>query len=53
VRKTVGGSQHIVSWQADTPGAANRIFNMLQERDLPGTADCGRLPPAQRSRICG
>jgi hypothetical protein len=50
---SIGGSQHIVQWQADTPGRADRIFQMYLDRDLPGLPYCARLPVAARSRIIG
>ena len=33
---TVGGPQHLVRWQADTPGNASMIISMVVRRDLPG-----------------
>ena len=32
---SLGGSQHVVQWQADTPGRANLIFQMIEDNDLP------------------
>ena len=53
----VGGSQHVIRWQADTPGyAASRIFLMLESTDLPALPDCGRLsnlPPGARAHVAG
>jgi len=49
----VGGSQHIVQWQAVTSGRADLIFEMYVRRDLPGLPDCTRVPPSARSRIIG
>ncbi len=31
----VGGAQHLVSWQADSPGHAPLVFKMVETRDLP------------------
>jgi hypothetical protein len=50
---SIGGSQHIVQWQADTPGRADLIFQMFLNRDLPALPYCGRLTPAVRSRVIG
>jgi len=50
---SIGGSQHIVSWQADTPGRADLVFQMYLNRDLPGLPDCARMPPAARNRVIG
>lgn len=30
-----GGSQHVVEWQADTPGNASEVFDMIDELGLP------------------
>jgi hypothetical protein len=49
----VGGSQHLVQWEADTPGRASLIFQMPLDRDLPGLPYCARLPTAARSRVIG
>jgi hypothetical protein len=32
---SLGGSQHVVQWQADTPGRADLIFQMIEDNDLP------------------
>ena len=49
----LGGSQHIVQWQADSTSRADLIFQMYESRDLPALPDCGRLPAQARSRIIG
>jgi len=49
----MGGSQHIVQWQADTTSRASLIFQMYENRDLPALPDCTRVPPAARSRFVG
>ncbi len=50
---SVGGGQNLIQWQADTPGRASLIFEMLFSRDLPGLPDCTRLPAAARSHVIG
>jgi hypothetical protein len=50
---SIGGSQNIVQWQADTPSRVDVIFQMYLDRDLPGLPYCGRLPGAARSRVIG
>ena len=37
---TVGGGQHIVKWQADTPAGAGTVFGMMQLYDLPALPSC-------------
>jgi hypothetical protein len=32
---SLGGGQNVVQWQADTPGRADVIFQMIEEQDLP------------------
>jgi hypothetical protein len=49
----IGGSQHVVQWQADTTSRADLIFEMYERTDLPGLPDCPRLPAAARSRVAG
>lgn len=51
--KDLGGSQHIVQWQADTSSRADLIFVMYEQKDLPALPNCTRLPPAARSRVIG
>jgi hypothetical protein len=50
---TVGGSQHVVEWQADTPGNAQTVFQMVEAVGLPALPDCSRLTPLQRPRVTG
>lgn len=50
---TVGGSHHVVEWQADTPRSAMIVFQMIEEIDLPALPDCSRLTPMQRPHITG
>lgn len=40
---TFGGAQHVVAWQADTPGRANLVVNLFAAADLPGMVDCDGL----------
>jgi hypothetical protein len=50
---SIGGSQNIIQWQADTPRRAGLVFQMYLNRDLPGLPYCARLPAAARGRIPG
>lgn len=50
---TVGGSQHLVEWQADTPGNAQTVFLMVENVDLPALPDCGKLTRAQAAIVAG
>jgi len=50
---SIGGSQNIVQWQADTPRRADQIFQMYLTRDLPALPDCTRRPAAARGRVIG
>lgn len=36
----VGGSQHVVEWQASSPGNADLVFQMLVNISLPALPDC-------------
>lgn len=36
----VGGRQHVVEWQADTPAGAGTVFGMMQLYDLPALPSC-------------
>lgn len=49
---SVGGSQHVVEWQADTPGNSSRVIQMVSDFDLPALPDCSRLPAAA-ARVTG
>lgn len=49
--RDVGGSQHLVAWDADTLHGANQIFEMLDNDDLPALVKCSDLPPVARSRV--
>lgn len=50
---TVGGGDHMIEWQADTPGNAELVFQMVEADGLPALPDCSRLTPLQRPRITG
>ncbi|MGH3157091.1 MAG: hypothetical protein ACRDNF_11000 [Streptosporangiaceae bacterium] len=41
--RNVGGPDHVVSWQASTPGDAQLVIQLVQSVDLPGLPDCQRL----------
>ncbi len=49
----VGGGEHLVSWQADTPDGPMLVIQMLTDQDLPGLQNCGRLPRARAQQACG
>jgi hypothetical protein len=49
----IGGSEHIVQWQADTASRADLIFQMYERVDLPALPTCTKLPPQARSRVFG
>jgi len=38
----IGGGQHIVQWTASTPARAGQVFQMLDNKDLPGLPACAR-----------
>jgi hypothetical protein len=42
---SAGGPEHIVSWQAGTPGDAELVFQLAESEDLPALPNCQRLPP--------
>jgi hypothetical protein len=42
----VGGSEHVVEWQADTPQNAQTVFLMAEEIGLPALPDCLKLSAA-------
>lgn len=48
----VGGSAHVVEWQADEP-TPETIFEEVNNIDLPALPDCARLPAAAAARIIG
>ena len=50
---SIGGSQNIVQWQADTASRADQIFQMYLSMDLPALPDCARLPKAAAGTIVG
>jgi hypothetical protein len=50
---SIGGSQNIVQWQADTPRRADQIFQMYLNQDLPALPGCARLPKAAASTVIG
>lgn len=49
----VGGGAHLVELQADTPGNAQLVFQMVEADGLPALPDCSRLTPLQRPKITG
>jgi hypothetical protein len=54
--QNVGGDQHLVRWDADTPGDVQRVFTMAERIDLPTLPNCGeleRLPTAARRQLDG
>jgi hypothetical protein len=50
---SIGGSQNVVQWQADTPRRADQIFQMYLSQDLPALPSCARLPKAAQRRLIG
>jgi hypothetical protein len=50
---TVGGSQHVVEWQADTPENAQTVFQMIDNTGLPALPDCPRLSASAAARVIG
>jgi hypothetical protein len=49
--RNLGGSANVVSWEANVPGDAQRVFVMTDSVDLPALPDCqqlDRLSPAAR-----
>jgi hypothetical protein len=50
---SIGGSQNIVQWQADTPRRSDQIFQMYLNRDLPALPNCALLTRAAASTIIG
>jgi hypothetical protein len=51
--RDIGGSQHLVAWQADTPGNAGLAIQMVEDTALPALPDCARLPPSIARQITG
>jgi len=49
---SVGGSTHVVKWQADTP-VVDTVFVMQEDRALPALQDCSQLKPAQKAQVIG
>jgi hypothetical protein len=50
---TVGGSQHVVEWQADTPKSAQTAFLMVEDIGLPALPDCQKLTALQAAQVIG
>lgn len=48
----IGGDEHIVAWQADTPSNARLVFQLLLQNDLPALPDCQKLPPDIANQLC-
>lgn len=49
---SVGGSAHVVKWQADT-SAVSTVFQMQDDDALPALQDCSVLKPAQKAQVIG
>ncbi|HVV19630.1 MAG TPA: hypothetical protein VHF06_09360 [Pseudonocardiaceae bacterium] len=47
---TVGGAAHLVRWEVET-SQAERLFQMIENSDVPGLPDCSRLPPAAAAKL--
>ena len=52
VRDT-GGSQHLVAWQAATPGNAGLVLQMVEDTALPALPDCAHLLPQSAAHVTG
>jgi hypothetical protein len=50
---TVGGSQHVVEWQGDTPKSATTVLQMVNDIDLPALPDCQKLTALEAERLTG
>jgi hypothetical protein len=50
---SLGGSQHIVRWQAQTPSRASLVLVMSEDDGLPALPDCARLPRAAQAQVAG
>jgi hypothetical protein len=49
----IGGSRHIVRWEADTANRASLILQLYENGNLPGLPTCTRLSPTTRKRVFG
>jgi hypothetical protein len=49
----VGGGQHVVEWQADTPQSALTVFSLVDDMGLPALPDCAKLSPAAAASLVG
>ena len=50
---SIGGRQNVVGWQAQAPGRALAVFQLIDNEDLPALPDCGRLSRAAAARVIG
>lgn len=50
---SVGGGQHVVRWQAETPQGASLVFNLVDSANLPALPDCSRIPPSAQAQVIG
>jgi hypothetical protein len=50
---SLGDSQHIVRWQARTPGQASLVLQMTEDYGLPALPNCARLTHAAAAQVIG
>lgn len=50
---SIGGSQNVVEWQAQTPGRAEEAFQLIESENLPALPDCSHLTRAQAAQVIG
>ena len=51
--RDIGGSHHLVAWQAGTPANAGAVLQMVQDTTLPALPDCAHLPPQNAAHVTG
>jgi hypothetical protein len=51
--RDVGGPEHVIAWQAGTPGDSQLAFQLVESTDLPGLPDCQRIPPSDWGQYPG
>jgi hypothetical protein len=49
----IGGGEHVVAWQADTPTNARLVVQLLLQNDMPALPDCRKMLPEVANRVCG
>jgi hypothetical protein len=51
--RDIGGNQHLVAWQAGTPGNAGLPIQMAEDAALPALPSCAHLPPQAAPHVIG